>query len=167
MMRTVLMAAVIVFGFAGCGPKPETAAPAPSTPSASSAPSTPTTPSTKSDGSLRPVQSAERPELTAEKISTDIVGKMVDVPEMSGNGPSDQWTFEADEYRRVEIVEKHPTAAGLDLLVFMLTRSNPKPGQVDVQVSGQLRLHYEWTDKQWTLKSIDNVSFRYSLGVAT
>jgi hypothetical protein len=113
------------------------------------------------------VQNAERPEITPGKISKDVVGRVVEVPELSGSGPSDKWTFEAGEYRRIEVLEKHATATGLDLLVFMLTRSDPKPGESDVQVSGRLRLHYEWKEKQWILRSLENVSFRYSLGVAT
>ena len=152
MIRVFLIAIAIVCGFAGCGPKPES-----SDPSASAG----------SGGSLRPVQSTERPEITAGRISKDVVGQVVDVPEQSGAGPDDKWTFEADEYRRVEILERHPTATGLDLLVFMLTRSNPKPGEITVQASGNLRLHYEWKGKQWILRSIENVSFSYSLGVAT
>ena len=47
----------------------------------------------------------------------------------------------------------------------MLTRS--RPGEGDVQVSGQLKLRYEWKGKQWVLRSIENVSFRYSVGVST
>jgi hypothetical protein len=152
MIRAVLIAVAIVCGFAGCGAKPES----------SGAP-----PSTGSGGSLRPVQSSERSEITAEKISKDVVGRVVDVPEQSGSGPSDKWTFEAGEYRRVDILERRPTATGLNLLVFMLTRSNPKPGESDVQASGHLRLYYEWKNKQWVLRGIENVSFRYSLGVAT
>ena len=100
-------------------------------------------------------------------ISKDVVAKVVDVPELSGAGPTDKWTFEADEYRRIEILERHPTASGLDLLVFMLTSSNSKPGESTVHVSGNLRLHYEWKGTQWVLRSIENVSFRYSLGVTT
>jgi hypothetical protein len=152
MSRAFLIAVAIVCGFAGCGPKPESSG---------------LPPSAGSGGSVRPVQSSERPEITAARISTDVVGQVVDVPEQSGAGPSDKWTFEAGEYRRIDILERHPTATGLDLLVFMLTRSNPEQDEITVQVSGNLRLHYEWEGKRWMLRSIENVSFRYSLGVAT
>jgi len=150
MIRFALIALAIVFGVAACGAKPEP-------PTTSS--------STGEAGPLRPVQSSERPEITVGKISKDVVGRVVEVPEASGTGPNDKWTFEADEYRRIDILERNPTATGLDLLVFMLTTS--RPGEGDIQVSGQLRLHYEWKGKQWVLRSIDNVSFRYSLGVST
>ena len=152
MARAILIAVAIVSGFAGCGAKPEPTGPPPSA---------------ENGGSLRPVQSAERPEITAGQISKDVVGRVVEVPELSGSGPSDKWTFEADEYRRVEVLEKRATASGVDLLVFMLTRSNPGPGDAGIQVSGHLRLHYEWQGKQWVLRGIENVSFRYSVGVAT
>jgi len=152
MVRAVLIAVAIVSGFAGCGARPES-------------PGLP--PAAGNGGSLRPVQSAGRPEITSGKISRDVVGRVVEVQELSGSGPSDRWTFEADEYRRIEVLEKHTTATGLDLLVFMLSRSNPKPGESDLQVSGRLRLHYEWKERQWILRSLENVSFRYALGVAT
>ena len=111
------------------------------------------------------MQDAQKPEITVAKISKDVVGKVVTVPDASGTLPDDKWTFEADEYRRIDILEKHTTATGLDLLVFMLSRS--RPGEGDIQVSGQLKLHYEWKGRQWVLRSVENVSFRYSLGVST
>jgi hypothetical protein len=116
---------------------------------------------------MRPVQNGEKPEITAGRISTDVVGRVVDVPELSGNGPSDKWTFEASEYRHIDILEKRATTSGMELLVFMLSRSNPKAGDADVQVSGRLRLRYEWQGARWVLRSIENVSFRYSVGIAT
>jgi hypothetical protein len=152
MLRAILFAVAIVSGFAGCGAKPES-------------PGLP--PSVEKRGSLLPVQSANKSEITPGKISKDVVGQVVEVPEQSGSGPSDQWTFEAGEYRHIQILERRGTTGGVDLLVFMLTRSIPKPGEADVQVSGNLRLHYEWEGKQWVLRSIENVSFRYSVGVAT
>lgn len=152
MIRTILITVAIVSGFAGCGAKPES-------------PGLP--PSVENRGSLLSVQSADRPEITPGKISKDVVGRVLDVPEQSGSGPNDQWTFDAGEYRHIQILEQRATTSGVDLLVFMLSRSNPKPAEADVQVSGNLRLHYEWKGKQWVLRSIENVSFRYSLGVAT
>ena len=144
------MAAVVAFSFAGCGERPEV---------------TGTPPSAEDGGALRSVQDSQKPEITTGKISKDVVGRVVVVPEASGAGPNDKWTFESDEYRRIDILDRSPTATGLDVLVFMLTRS--RPGEGDIQVSGQLKLHYEWKGKQWVLRSIDNVSFRYSLGLST
>jgi hypothetical protein len=152
MVRVFLITVAIISGLVACGAKPEP-------------PHAP--PFAEKGGSLQPVQNSGRPEITVGKISKDVVGRAVDVQERSGSGPSDKWTFEADEYRRIDILERHPTESGLDLLVFMLSRANPMPGESDVQVSGQLRLHYEWKGRQWVLSSIRNVSFRYSVGVAT
>ena len=150
MIRAILIPVAIVAGLAGCGAKPDSSGVSPSAGDA---------------GSLRSVQSSEKPEITADRISKDVVGRALVIPEVSGAGPNDKWTFEADEYRRIDILDRRPTAAGLDLLVFMLTRS--RPGEGDVQVSGQLKLRYEWKGKQWVLRSIENVSFRYSVGVST
>ena len=150
MIRIALITIAIAFGFTGCEGKHET---------------TGAPPFAKDNGAVRPVQNSEKPDITVATISKDVVGKVVTVPEISGLGPSDKWTFEADEYRRIDILDKSPTATGVDLLVFMLTRS--RPGEGDIQVSGQLKLHYQWKGKQWVLHSIENLSFRYSLGVST
>src|SRR5262245_35724879 len=103
MIRALLTAFVIALGFAGCGPKPEPPAPAPAA---------------EQGDPMRPVQNGEKPEITAGKISKDVVGKVVDVPELSGTGPSDKWTFEASEYRHIDILEKRATTSGMELLVF-------------------------------------------------
>ncbi|MCC7485939.1 MAG: hypothetical protein IT529_13275 [Burkholderiales bacterium] len=147
-----MMAVTLAAALAGCGAGPQPAGPAAAG---------------GSGGSAIPVQESAKPAITAAQVSKDVVGRIVAVPELSGAGPGDRWTFEAGEYRRVDIVEQRPTAAGRELLVFMLTRSVPKPREPVVQVSGQLRLHYEWKGGRWVLRRIDNVSFRYSVGVAT
>jgi len=138
----------------GCGPAPER--------SQGAAPGQPAS----AEGTLR-VQDKGRPEITSQGISKDVVGKVIRVDEMHGAHPGTEWTFEADEYRRIDILERRATATGADLLVFMLTRSNSKPGEDDVQVSGQLRMSYEWKGDKWVLQKIENVSFRFSIGVAT
>ena len=150
MIRAILISVAIVASLAGCGAKPDSSGLPPAAGDA---------------GSLRSVQSSEKPEITADRVSKDVVGRALVIPEVSGAGPNDKWTFEADEYRRIDILDRRFTAAGLDLLVFMLTRS--RPGEGNVQVSGQLKLRYEWKGKQWVLRSIENVSFRYSVGVST
>lgn len=154
MVRIALTVPAIVFVLGGCGPNRE--------PSPGATPSPPAF--AGKGGSLHPVQDSDRPEITSERISKDVVGRAVQVTELTESGPATEWTFEADEYRRIDVLERHVTETGIDLLVFMLTRSNPKPDEDDVQVSGQLRLHYEWKDKQWHLGNIENVTFRYSVG---
>jgi hypothetical protein len=93
------------------------------------------------------------------------VGWVVPLSELTGSGPATQWTFEADEYRRLDILERHVTENGIDILVFMLTRNNPGPDDDDVEASGQLRVYYEWKDRRWVIRSIRNLTFRYSVGV--
>jgi|SRR5262245_53058018 len=156
MLRTALIIVAILFASAACSPKQE--------PSRSVAPARPAF--GEEGGALR-VQDKGRPEITVQGISKDVVGWVVEVGEINGSQPSTEWTFEANEYRRIDILERHATASGIDLLIFMLTRANPKPGEDDVQVSGQLRLRYEWKANKWTLRRIENVNFRYSLGVTT
>lgn len=142
-----LLIAAVAFGLAACGPAQE--------------------PATAGSGSLTPVQDPAGAEFTPQQIARDVVGRVVTVTEVAGSGPGTRWTFEADEYRRVDILDRQVTAAGAEVVVFMLTRNNPKPGDEEVQVSGQLRLHYKRKEGRWALGKIENVSFRYSLGVAT
>lgn len=154
MIRIALSLATIVLVLMGCGQAQE-----PSTGSAAAQP-----PLAGKGGSLRFAQDSGKPEISAARISKDVVGWVVEVSQASGSGPSTKWTFEAAEYRRIDILERHETEAGIDLLVFMLTSNNPKPDEDPVQVSGQLRLHYDWKGRQWVLRKIDNVTFRYSIG---
>lgn len=158
--RTMLrLAVVLVAGvsvLAGCGPGPDR-----------SAGSTSTGPGTARKAAPRRVQDTRRPEITAEAISRDVVGWAVEITEATGSGPNDKWTFEADEYRRIDIIETHASENAREILVFMLTRDNPKPGDDGLLVSGRLRLRYEWRDGRWVLRQIENLTFQYSIGVST
>ena len=98
---------------------------------------------------------------------TDIVGRVVQVSELTGTWPPTEWTFDAGEFRQAEILSKHETETEYTVVIFMTTRSNPEPDEDDIQVSGRLQLHYEWKGGQWTLTNIENLSFRYSVGQST
>ena len=100
-----------------------------------------------------------------EKIARDIVGKSVRVSDAAGDGPSDTWTFEADEYRHVEILESRRSDNDLTIVVYMTTRNNPKPDEASIQASGKLRLIYEQQGTKWLLGKIENLTFSYSIGV--
>ena len=156
MLRSAVILLAAVSVLAGCDLGPER-------PGAS----TSTGPGTTRKAAPRRVQDSRAPEITAEAISKDVVGWVVDITEATGSGPNDKWTFEADEYRRIDILETRPGEGALEILVFMLTRDNPRPGNHALQVSGRLRLRYEWRDGRWVLRHIENVTFRYSIGVAT
>ena len=103
--------------------------------------------------------------ITEDQIARDIVGKGVQVSDAAGDGPSDKWTFEADEYRHVEILESRRSDDGLTITIYMTTRNNPKPDEDSIQVSGKLRLIYEQHGAKWVLGDIENLTFNYSIGV--
>ena len=157
MDRTVLSVTAIIFALTGCAPAPE---------SSSNVARNPAVPAGNPD-LLHFVQESGRPEVTAEKIVSDIVGRVVPVSELTGAGPATEWTFEADEFRQTEILEKHLTENRLTLVIFMTTRNNPRPDEDHVQVSGKLQLQYEWRTGQWILTTIENLTFRYSVGLST
>jgi hypothetical protein len=156
MDRTVLSVTAILFALTGCVPAPE---------SSSNVTRNPAVPA-GDPGLLHFVQEPGKPEVTAEKIVSDIVGRVVQVSELTGAGPTTEWTFEADEFRQVNILERHLTEKGLTLVIFMLTRNNPGPDEDAVQVSGRLQLQYEWRAGQWMLTTIENLTFAYSLGLS-
>jgi hypothetical protein len=110
------------------------------------------------------VQESVKPEIAAGKIESDIVGQVVQIAELTGAGPETEWTFDAGEFRQVDILEKHMTEQGLTLVIFMMTRNNPRPDEDPVQVSGKLRVQYEWRAGKWILTTIENLTFRYSVG---
>jgi hypothetical protein len=157
MDRTVLSATAILFALTGCVPAPE---------SASDVTRNTAVPA-GNPGLPRFVQESGKPEVTTEKIVSDIVGRVVQVSEVTGTGPATEWTFEADEFRQVDILERHMTENGLTLVIFMTTRNNPGPGEDHVQVSGRLQLQYERRAGQWILTTIENLAFRYSVGQST
>jgi hypothetical protein len=157
MNRTVLSVTALLFALTGCVPAPE---------SSSKVTRNPAVPAGNSDP-LHFVQESGRPEVTAEKIVSDVVGRVVQVSEVTGAGPATEWTFEADEFRQTEILERHLTENQLTLVIFMTTRNNPRPDEDHVQVTGKLQLQYEWRTGQWILTAIENLTFRYSVGLST
>ena len=149
--RITLSITAMLFALTGCGPAPES--------SSAAGPGA-------SRDALQSVQSSDRPEITADRIMSDIVGRVVRVAELTEAGPATDWTFEAGEFRHVDILEKHLAENKLTLVIFMTTRNNPQPNEDNVQVSGRLRLHYERKGSRWGLTTIENLSFRYSLGLS-
>jgi hypothetical protein len=150
MLRFVLTFSTILFTLMGCGQAPD-----------------PTSTVTGKPDTQQLVQNARRPEITTEKIAGDIVGKKVTVSELTGDGADVQWTFEASEFRQVNILEKNITNTGLTLVIFMTTRNNPKPDKAQIHASGKLELQYEWKAGQWVLATAKNLTFRYTVGGPT
>src|SRR4051812_35204284 len=122
--------------------------------------------SARSVEKLQPVQLPEKGDVSPEKIESDIVGRIVRVSDVSGAGNPTEWTFEKKEYRHVEVIDRKVNGNTQTLVVFVTTRSNPEDEE-QVQVSGKLQLSYERKAGQWILTGIQNLSFRYSVGVAT
>lgn len=145
MFRILLIIAALLLAAAtaGCGPAPEFA------------------------HDTRAVQVADKAEVAPEQIIKDIVGSVVRISDAAGNGPADEWTFEADEFKQVEILDSQRSGNQLTVLVHMTTRNNPKPDENSIQVAGKLRLRYELKNGKWALDGIENLTFQYSIGVAT
>ena len=101
------------------------------------------------------------------EIASDIVGRVIRVADVSGAGEATEWTFEKKEFRHVDVLERKVTGDTQTLVIFLTTRSNPEADEEQVQVSGKLQLRYERKAGQWVLTGIENLSFRYSVGVAT
>jgi hypothetical protein len=110
------------------------------------------------------VQSQTQP-ISVEKISKDVVGRVVEITELAGDGTPTKWTFEADEFRQVQILEESVSGAAATIVIAMTTRNNPGPEDDAVQVSGKLRLHYELRQGEWILKDIENLAFQYTVGL--
>lgn len=112
-------------------------------------------------------QDAAQPAITAETIVRDVIGHIVKITEAVGDSSPTDWTFEADEFKQVEILEREATPAEAAITVFMTTRNNPGPDEKAIQVSGKLRLHYQRKGGAWVLTTIENLTFRYTIGIST
>lgn len=88
---------------------------------------------------LSRLSNAEKPEITAEKIEKDIVGKMV-----AG------WIFQASEWRDIDILHSQYSGEKAKIEINVDTIRNK---------SGTLRLRYKWTGTKWKLTRIFNVDF--------
>jgi hypothetical protein len=106
-------------------------------------------------------------EITAEKIVHDVIGSVVKITDVEGDSPPADWTFDADESRQVEILERKASPAGAVITAFMTTRNNPGPDDELLTVSGKLRLYYQRKGGEWVLTMIENLTFRYRIDIST
>ena len=150
MTRFNLFAVTLICTVAACSPAPESASRGAANPAIQTA-----------------NQDAAQTEITVEKILRDVVGRVVMITEVDGDGVPTDWTFEAGEFKQAEILEREATATAAVITVFMTTRNNPGREEDPVQVSGKLRLHYQRKGSAWVLSTIDNLTFRYTIGVST
>ena len=109
-----------------------------------------------------PVQLAQRPEITVDKILKDIVGKNITVLDAAGESQAMDWVFEANEPKNAEILERQPNDRGISLVVQMSTSGAPDTDDANMQLSGKLMLQYDWNGRDWVLRQIQNVTFRYT-----
>ncbi len=116
---------------------------------------------------LPSVQKPDKPDVTSERILRDVVGKVVPISELTGLGPTTEWTFDPDEFRQINVLERRREDDGVAIVIFMTTRNNPQPNEDAVAVSGKLLLHYQWRGSEWHLRDIENLTFRYSIGQST
>src|ERR1035437_4726486 len=64
-------------------------------------------------------QDVPQPEITAETIVRDVVGRVVKITETHGDSIPTEWTFDADEFKQVEILERAATPEAAAITVFM------------------------------------------------
>jgi len=81
----------------------------------------------------------ERPEISADQIEKDIVGRMVQ-----------GWIFQESEWRDIDILSSKYSAEKAKVEINVDTIRNK---------SGTLRLRYIWTGSDWQLVRIFNVDF--------
>ena len=151
MIRFILSIVPMLFALTGCDPASMSSSTAPSGPSRDS---------------LRSVQDSGRPDISPEQVIRDVIDRVVEISEAKREGPTTEWTFAADEFRQVEILDRRTTQTGSMIVIFMTTRDNPQHGEEGVQVSGKLQLYYEWREGRWALTRIENLTFQYTIGLA-
>ena len=145
MVRAITGVAIMLLALTGCGQAPD-----------------PTPTVTRKPDLEQIAKDARRPEITAEKIAGDIVGKKLSIPGLHGDEPAEQWTFAAGELRQVNIQEMTVTSTGETLVVFVTTGSIPRPNKTNIQIGGKLELQYEWKADKWVLATIRNLTVRYT-----
>ncbi|MBV9927933.1 MAG: hypothetical protein JOZ96_23135 [Acidobacteria bacterium] len=96
----------------------------------------------------------QRPYISPEKISNDLVGLGVrNVPLYDGR-PSDTWTFAADEPKTIRVLQTKPAGDTATLVIDIITND------ANTQLAGKLRLNYERVAGDWILTSVDNLTAR-------
>ena len=150
MMKTFPAVSLVLLLVAGCSPSPQS-----------------TSDNNRSADRLQAVQHPDKAVVSPEQVASDIVGRVVRVSDLSGNANPTEWTFESKEFRHVDILGSETLGNIQTLVVFVTTRKNPAADEEQVQVSGKLQLVYERKGGKWVLTRIQNVNFRYSVGVAT
>jgi hypothetical protein len=146
MIRAILIVAIVLPALAGCGQAPDP------------------TPTVMGKADLQEIaRSARRPDITADKIAGDLVGRKLSIPELNGGGADQQWIFDASQFIRINIQQDTVTSTGgKTLVIFLTTRSNPKSGKTQIHIAGKLELQYEWKADKWVLATVRNLTAHYT-----
>ncbi len=108
----------------------------------------------------------EKPGITATKVVDDMMGRAVQPAASTKALPQKAWIFQQGDFRRVRILDIQAADNKSTVDVFVTTDNNPRFGQADFHVVGTLRLHYEWSQNEWNLGQIENLTFSYAFGPA-
>jgi hypothetical protein len=139
----VLFVALVFLALSGCSKAPEASTP------------------------LIPVMQHDQAVLTVEKIKQDLVRRRVHISGVTEDLPDDVWMFDFDEPKQVEILQQQATDRGLTVVILMRTGDNPNRNEEEpIEVSGKLRLDYLKQGSRLMLKDVENLTFRYSIGIA-
>ena len=105
------------------------------------------------------------PELTDEMINERINGTRVrEIPEENGKAEPISWSFDEDEPKEINVVEKQMEGERATIILDIKTRSasnvrNPR------HVAGQIRTHWElktgWVLRRWEIVKTENISMKY------
>ena len=106
MIRKMLVLVASAVALSACGPNPDA-------------------PSARVPSDTMPVQLKGRPEITVHNIVRDIIGQQVNIPAASRGAADMVWTFEENEPKKVEILERHGTGDTLELIIQMTTSGAP------------------------------------------
>ena len=113
-------------------------------------------------GPTVPIQLSQGPEVTVDRILQDLIGKNVSVQDAAGQSQPMDWVFEADEPKDAEIIESRKSDTGLSVVIQLNTGGAPGSQDANVQLSGRLMLNYQWNGRDWVLREIRNITFRFS-----
>ncbi len=102
------------------------------------------------------------PEITTSMIEKDIIGKVIrGIVYERGMGIN--WRFDKEESRTIAILEANYQENKAVLIINIEARGVVKGffGRTHVaELSGRIRLHYEWIVDQWNLLKVENLTFK-------
>ena len=70
------------------------------------------------------------------------------------------WTFKPNEQRTIKIVGVEKNGKKANVVIEIITQSQPQPLEAAWKGEGRLRLQYEFIADQWTLLQVENLSFK-------